>query len=61
MVAQTTPINPEANLAPDVYVIPDVQLADDEVRSWRLWEHEGQGPCLAIEIVAEVYCVAPRE
>lgn len=43
----------QANLAPDVYVIPDVQLADDEVRSWRLWEHEGQGPCLAIEIVAD--------
>jgi Uma2 family endonuclease len=42
-------------LAPDVYVIEDESTPLTEVKSWRLWEHEGKGPALAIEVVSDEY------
>jgi Uma2 family endonuclease len=44
--------DPNANIAPDVYVVPDETVAPDEVTCWKVWEHGGKGPCLAIEIVS---------
>lgn len=45
----------ELRLAPDVYVIEDEITPITNVKSWRLWEHEGQGPALAVEVVSEEY------
>jgi Uma2 family endonuclease len=43
----------QAGLAPDIYVIADEPTPPDEVDSWRIWEHGGRGPCLAVEVVAD--------
>jgi Uma2 family endonuclease len=45
----------QLRLAPDVYVIEDEITSLAMVRSWRLWEHEGKGPALAIEVVSDEY------
>lgn len=42
-------------VAPDVYVIEDETLRMEDVKSWRVWEHEGKGPSLAIEVVSDEY------
>jgi Uma2 family endonuclease len=47
------PDDPQAGIAPDVYVVADEETPVDEVESWKLWEHGGKGPCLAIEVVAD--------
>ena len=45
--------NSQANIAPDVYLILDETMPAEEVKSWKMWEHGGKGPCLAVELVAE--------
>lgn len=45
----------ELRIAPDVYVVEDETLPITEVRSWKVWEHEGKGPALAVEVVSEEY------
>ncbi len=45
----------ELRLAPDVYVIEDEPTRIVDVKSWKLWEHEGKGPALAIEVVSDEY------
>ncbi len=47
--------SPEQCIAPDVYVIEDELTQLPDVKSWRLWEHEGKGPALAIEVVSDEY------
>jgi Uma2 family endonuclease len=42
-------------LAPDVYVVEDEILTLAQIKSWRVWEHEGKGPALAIEVVSDEY------
>ncbi len=42
-------------VAPDIYVIPDEDTPIDMIKSWKLWEHGGKGPALAIEVVSDEY------
>ena len=42
-------------VAPDVYVIADDNTPIDRIKSWKLWEHGGKGPALAIEVVSDEY------
>ena len=45
--------DPKANIAPDLYVIADDETPVHEVRSWKLWEHGGKAPTLALEVVSD--------
>jgi Uma2 family endonuclease len=47
--------DPKRYLAPDVYIIPDEATPLEEVKTWKLWEHNGKGPVLAIEVVSDEY------
>jgi Uma2 family endonuclease len=44
--------DPTAFLAPDVYVIPDEATLIKDIEIWRIWEHGGKRPCMAVEVVA---------
>ncbi len=47
--------NPRACVSPDVYVIDDEDASQRELRSWKLWEHGGKAPTLALEVVSDEY------
>lgn len=45
----------DLRLAPDIYIIEDETARIEDIKSWRMWEHEGKGPSLAIEVVSDEY------
>jgi Uma2 family endonuclease len=47
--------DPRANVSPDVYVVADEPAFRPEVRCWKVWEHDGKAPSLAIEVVSREY------
>ena len=47
--------DPKSKVAPDIYVVEDEDTPIEEVRSWKLWEHEGKAPSLAVEVVSREY------
>lgn len=40
-------------IAPDVYLIEDETMAPRDVDCWKVWDHDGKAPALALEIVSE--------
>lgn len=46
---------PQRYIAPDAYVIQDEVTPLEDVKSWKLWEHGGKGPALAVEVVSDEY------
>lgn len=47
--------NPRACVSPDVYVIDEEAASQRELRSWKVWEHGGKAPTLALEVVSDEY------
>lgn len=42
-----------AVVAPDVYVIDDETEPLSSIKSWKVWEHGGKAPTLAVEVVSD--------
>jgi Uma2 family endonuclease len=47
--------DPRANVSPDVYVITDEPAFRPDVGCWKVWEHDGKVPSLALEVVSGEY------
>ncbi|WP_170135945.1 Uma2 family endonuclease [Nannocystis exedens] len=47
--------DPRSVVAPDLYVIDGVSIHPTELKSWKIWEHDGKAPTLALEIVSDEY------
>jgi Uma2 family endonuclease len=47
--------NPRACVAPDIYVVDNDTTRQQDVLSWKVWEHGGKVPTLALEIVSSDY------
>lgn len=47
--------DPRACVAPDVYIVDDETTLQQDVPCWKVWEHDGKVPALALEIVSSDY------
>lgn len=45
--------DPRAAVSPDLYVIDDETLTQRDIPSWKVWEHAGKAPTLALEFVSD--------
>lgn len=46
--------NPHAVVCPDLYILDD-EPTTRKIKSWKVWEHGGKAPTLALEIVSDDY------
>jgi Uma2 family endonuclease len=47
--------DPHAAVSPDLYIIDGETLEQADIPSWKVWEHAGKVPTLALEIVSDEY------